>query len=354
MEKIASTRKIAYHSEKINAYLSNEDIRPTTLELDITSACNRSCRDCPSTTDLGKYDLEIELIDKLFCALNGETRGLLLTGGEPTLAPVFPDVLDLAGKHGFEEIAVVTNGSFLDKEPVVDSLLENASVVRVSLYDWPGEGGGDANPVLKNIENLRSRAEIKKSDLQIGVSLLTSEDKVDQLEFAVHMARDAGAHWAYFHPTCTNWDQGKPFLVSQRGVLEKIREIRNKKIESFTVMVYDDRYLDTEIFFNGYHSAHFLMVVGADGMNYLGAEVKYQPLYAIWNLRDNWKNDFFWDEIRTARIRSVKSDRYPPIMSRHRGVLYNDYIQRLMGKGSKEPGVIKSASSDALIHPNIL
>ncbi len=45
-----------------------------------------------------------------------------------------------------------------------------------------------------------------------------------------------------------------------------------------------DRYVDTGLSFDGYHAAHFLLVVGADGMNYLGAEVKYQPQYAIADL----------------------------------------------------------------------
>ena len=49
-----------------------------------------------------------------------------------------------------------------------------------------------------------------------------------------------------------------------------------------------------ELRFSAYHAAHFLLVVGADGKNYLGAEVKYQPAFILWDLKNNWREDFLW------------------------------------------------------------
>ena len=41
MSEIASTFKITYHRDKLRSYLRDEPIFPATLELDLTSACNR-------------------------------------------------------------------------------------------------------------------------------------------------------------------------------------------------------------------------------------------------------------------------------------------------------------------------
>ena len=47
------------------------------------------------------------------------------------------------------------------------------------------------------------------------------------------------------------------------------------------------------IVFQGYHAAHFIMVVGADGDNYLSSETKYQPRYRIAAGGDYEDDDFF-------------------------------------------------------------
>jgi len=157
VSKIASTFKITCHREKLESYLRNESIFPATLELDLTSACNRKCPNCPSTTNLPSYNLEDDLIERLFSRLEGETRGLLLTGGEPTMAPNFPGALRMARRYGFVDVVVVTNGTFLNEEKVASALLTDASAVRVSLYDWSAESWTGLSSTLECIEALRSR-----------------------------------------------------------------------------------------------------------------------------------------------------------------------------------------------------
>ena len=118
MLEIASANKIKYHKDKLEAYLHKEKILPATLELDISTECNKSCPNCPSTTSSNPNMLNLDFIERLFARLEGETRGLLLSGGEPTLSPIFQEVLRLARKYKFIDIAIVTNGSLLDKEQV--------------------------------------------------------------------------------------------------------------------------------------------------------------------------------------------------------------------------------------------
>jgi hypothetical protein len=112
--------------------------------------------------------------------------------------------------------------------------------------------------------------------------------------------------------------------------------------------------MKNEIKFNGYHAAHFLFVVGADGMNYLGAEVKYHPQHIIADVAGNWSKDFLWKRQRLQGIKAVDSKTYSAIGSRHRGVLYNGLIERLMQLGQKISDESFSFSKDRFLYPHIL
>jgi len=329
MVDVASAFKVAGHGDKITAYLNNEPIYPATLELDITSACTRECADCPSSRSRAHQNLSLDFIERLFDSLSGHTQGLLLTGGEPTMATAFPQVLAMARRYGFTNLAVVTNGSLLDSEKVAESLIAHATAVRVSSYDWSEESCDGLEPVLEKVTTLRGRIDESGSPLRIGVSALTSADRVPALDQVARATRSAGAHWIYFHPMCTEWRSGSPTRVDQTGVLGAIESCRLENNSEFQVHVSPQRYVFDELVFNGYHAAHFLLVIGADGLNYLGAEVKYFPGYAIADVAGNWRRDFLWQPERLKRIAEVNHRNYRAINSRHRGVLYNHYIESL-------------------------
>jgi organic radical activating enzyme len=348
--EIASAYKVTYHEEKLEAYLRNEQILPATLELDITTECTRRCPVCPSTTGPRSTMLDLGFVKRLFARLEGETRGLLLSGGEPTLAPVFPDVLRLARQYGFIDIAVVTNGTLLDREQVAAALCAYASTIRVSIYDWTGESREDLQATFRRIENLRSRVDREGSRLQIGVSALTSKENAGTVCSVAEKAASSGAHWIYFHPMCIRWDIGAPERVDQSGVLPKIRECQEQFSDGFRIFTFADRYVERQIDFTGYHAAHFLLVVGADGVNYLGAEVKYNPRYAIAHLT-SWHDDFLWRRERLRQIESVDSRTYAALASRHRGIMYNHVIQNLVNHSTRSP---EKLSADTYLFPHIL
>jgi len=354
MFEIASAYKVAYHREKLEAYLRNEQILPATVELDISTECNRRCPLCPSTRSPRSSTLNLGFIERLFARLEGQTRGLLLSGGEPTLSPLFPEVLRLAREYGFIDIAIVTNGSLLDKERVAAALCAYASTIRVSIYDWNRELRADLQATLRRIETLRSRIEREGSKLQIGVSALTSKENADALCSIARKVASAGAHWIYFHPMCIRWDTGAPERVDQSGVLAKIKECQKEQSDAFHIFTFPDRYAKRKIEFSGYHAAHFLLVIGADGMNYVGAEAKYHPQYIIADLTNNWRDDFLWRKERLKRIESINSRTYHALASRHRGVLYNQVIQDLINHGE---GFLDEASATygaTYVFPHIL
>ncbi len=354
MFQLASAYKISAHKTRIFSYLRQEPIFPVTLELDITSKCTRTCPDCPSSRSSDFHQLSLKFVSNLLAALQGETRGLLLTGGEPTISPDFPAVVRLARKYGFQDIAVVTNGSLLHRDSVIDALISSVSTLRISLYDWEEGALGEIETVLRRIADLRGKIEKAESPLQIGVSALTSKDRAGILIKLAQAVRDAGAHWIYFHPRCTGWDAGCPAQVDQEGVYREIGEYQERlsPAEAFRVFVSQSRYTDTALEFDGYHAAHFLLVIGADGLNYLAPEVKYQPRHVLADVANDWGDDFLWRKSRMENIQTVKSGTYPALRSRHRGVLYNDFIERIRSRSLSpaEESILRSPENIRFPH----
>lgn len=350
--EVASGYKIAAHRERVLAYLRGDAIYPVSLELDLTSRCSRTCRDCPSTRAREHWELSETFVQRLFSALSGNVPGLLLTGGEPTISPLFAGTLALARAQGFRDIAVVSNGSHLDRDDVRAALLAHAAVIRVSLYDWEEAVFAGAEMIFKRLAALRELIDAGRSPLRIGVSALTSKQRLGRLRRLVETAAASGVHWVYFHPRCRHWDQGRPQPEEQEGVLEEIARLREEYAGRIEIDVSSQRYQDFPLRFSGYHAAHFLMVVGADRKNYLGAEVKYHPAFVVADLGDGMADGFLWQAARLERIAAHNHGNYQALGSRHRGVLYNDFIERLL---EHEPGAQRILDARPVFqYPNIL
>jgi MoaA/NifB/PqqE/SkfB family radical SAM enzyme len=355
MAEMVSAFKVAYHRERLESYLRNEPVFPVTLELNLTAKCNRKCPDCPSRLGSAHMSLSAGYVERLFAYLKGHTKGLIVTGGEPTLSPAFPDVLQMARRdNGFEDIVVVTNGDCLGDAKVSSALVSYASAVRVSLYDWTATSFTGLEGTLRRIEALRKRVDSSGSPLEIGVSALTSSANADVLGEVADLAYSAGAHWIYFHPTCTRDIAGGASRLVQKAVLDKIKTCQEQRREGFEVFVLRERYESVNVEFEGYHAAHFVLMIGADEKNYLATEVRYQPHYVIWDLTRGWSNDFLWQDLRLERIRSVTSNAYPAQGTMNRGVLYNTFIEKLKHGARKLTDETAGIPADGFHLPHVL
>jgi MoaA/NifB/PqqE/SkfB family radical SAM enzyme len=336
--KVGSMLKVGFHKEKIKGYLEGKNILPVTLELDLTSECTRVCPECPSANSPKHHSLSVEFAEKLFAMLECQTPGLLLTGGEPTLSPIFSRVLEMARRFGFREISVVTNGDLIDKPHIAEALLKQATTIRLSIYDWEESSSQGFEDTLRRIESLRHRIDREGSELKIGTSALTSRFRINKLVRLVELLQEAGTHWIYLHPLCSKWALGSPELAEQDGVILKIEEINEMNSGQPSVFFFRERYQHTPLNFKGYHASNFLLVVGADGFNYLAPEVKYQSQFIIADFNEDSIRGTLWETKRQNLINSVKSRTYSPLQSRNRGILYSHFIEGLINqeKGALE------------------
>jgi hypothetical protein len=348
--EMVSPLKIFCHRQKIDAYLAGLPVFPVTLELGLTTTCNRSCPDCPSGNGKPGLFLRPETARRLFSLCRGNTSGVIFTGGEPTLHPGFGRFLASARGHGFSDVAVITNGSLLDREEILSPLLQCASVVRISLYEWQGAEPKGLDPTLRRIEGLRSRIEKTGSKLQIGTSMLTTAADREDLGRVAAEVRAAGAHWIYFHPSCIITPTGLRIQESQERILDSMDACRREQPDGFAVHYLAERFSSEAVCFQGYHSAHFILVVGADGANYLSSETKYQPCFRIASAEEYADDGFMWKPRRLEKIAAVRSEDYLAARSRNRGALYNHVLEKAKRSSTGNP----SPEATDFLHPHIL
>jgi hypothetical protein len=129
-------------------------------------------------------------------------------------------------------------------------------------------------------------------------------------------------------------------MVDQQGVVDEIHGLQESCQDPFDIYYSPERYHDQEIHFRGYHGAHFLMIVGADGKNYLGAEVKYQPSFEVADFNSGMAENFLWHPSRLEKIAGIESETYCAIQSRHRGALYSDLVEQMKQRNNSWEQII--------------
>jgi MoaA/NifB/PqqE/SkfB family radical SAM enzyme len=335
--KIFAPSKVTLDHQKIEAYIKGDQIYPTTIEMDLTQLCTRSCPGCPySVSRRPGLTLQMPFLNKLFGILGPHTPGIVLSGGEATLVPHFPETLALARKKGFKQIAIISNGGNIHQTKVMDALLENTTAIRVSMYDWQENESEYFITSLKKIEGLRNRVEKEGSKLEIGASILTRKEWNHRYESVGMQALNAGIDWLYFHPYCIDWDKKYPIKADQTGVLEAISDLKNSVSKDANIQVPYERYNETPLYFEKLHGSHFLIQVGADGINYAGPECKYEKEAELLNLNDYMEDDFLWHPQRLKILNELSSDNYRFIGTKHRPVIFSDHIQKLIQSADNE------------------
>lgn len=347
--RVFSPAKVDLQHAKVQAYLRGEPIWPTTMELDLTQVCSRACTGCPyGSARTAGLTLQLPFLDRLFGTLADRTTGLVLSGGESTIVPHFADTMALAKHHGFQEVAVISNGANLHVPAVQDALMEHGSAIRVSLYDWQEMDSEAFLGTLRKLEQFRDRVAKEGSRLDVSAAMLTRHSVAHRIVPVGLQALATGIDWLYFHPYCVDWDQKRPVQDDQTGVLEALEALREAAPGGANIQVPYERYDSRRLRFRKLHGSHFLIQVGADGVNYAGPECKYETDAALLDLHSDLKEDWLWDPRRVDRLEEINSDNYRYIGTKHRPPIFSDYIQQL------EDGLVAETPAATFSYPGII
>jgi hypothetical protein len=130
--------------------------------------------------------------------------------------------------------------------------------------------------------------------------------------FAETLALATGIDWLYFHPYCVDWDQKRPVQDDQSGVLQVLEALRKAAPAGANIQVPYERYDARPLRFRKLHGSHFLIQVGADGVNYAGPEGKYEEDAALLDLNAYLQDDWLWYPSRLGRLEEIAGIGRPP------------------------------------------
>lgn len=167
--------------------------------------CNADCKFCVAQLryqhknaiyqkehikDKDKYLERLEEVLKMIRPLNPSVS---LTGGEPTLSPIFTDIIELIDKYKFRKRTVTTNGSGLLKtinnDTVLNHLINNSfnhlNISRVSYNDilnreimrYTNDKEYCTNEMLGEILNITN-----KSDMKHRLSCVLLKESINSVE----------------------------------------------------------------------------------------------------------------------------------------------------------------------------
>jgi len=109
--------------------------RPTMAMIEITNRCNLSCRICFAETGAEPADIGLQVVKSRLEKLHSIAGAipLQISGGEPSLHPQLPEIIDYAKSTGFRNIELISNGIRISREPDYLPLLKKAGLTAVYL-----------------------------------------------------------------------------------------------------------------------------------------------------------------------------------------------------------------------------
>ncbi|MAH03311.1 radical SAM protein [Candidatus Pacearchaeota archaeon] len=178
---ILDGHKLAWHKDRVEAWLKGERIVPITIDYALTRACNFKCTYCYS--QLQKNDNTKMTKDHTFrflddCAELGVKGVILMGDGESTVSPHFAETLVYGKKKGVD-MAVATNGALL-KEEELEKILGSSTWFRFNISAgvpkrYSEIHGCKEKDFYKVIENIKKSVKIKKDkklDVTIGMQMV--------------------------------------------------------------------------------------------------------------------------------------------------------------------------------------
>ncbi len=157
----------------------------TSINLDLTTACNHSCLFCidHKVTNKGKKLKFEDIINSIITLKNNGLKSVILIGGgEPTLHPDFVDIVKFIKDKNLQ-LGISTNGTRIDKILSIIPFLKMSDYIRFSI-----DAGTDATyqvlhsppkkQTLFDILNLARKIKHFNSSVSIGYSFVICWDNI--------------------------------------------------------------------------------------------------------------------------------------------------------------------------------
>ena len=307
--------KLLFHTQRINQWLSGENVYPILVEFDLSNRCNHKCEFCTfkyiKDRSVLDTDLAMRSIDE-FAA--GGVKSINWTGGgEPLLHKDFCDIIRHAGSTGIDQ-GVFTNGSLLT-DKTIDALLDTHSWVRISIDAATRETYeqirrvDDFERVTRNIRRLVEAKKKKNSSTTIGIGFIITPDNYAEIEKFSDLITDLGVDYGQYKPCIKGFNDkeqisGEWWKQEVNPILEEVFE-KNKKA---VVNLYKLTDLIESSFDKAYEKCYghiFCPCIGASGDVWLCTHLRGLKKYSLGNLKDNTFDEIWHSKKREEVIKEI-------------------------------------------------
>ena|SRR3990167_1937693 len=359
-----SISKAVYQTDKIKSLQNHHSITPTELQVDLEAWCNHNCNFCSYRKDNGYNNEMLKLIgatpgekyndDKPIGKPSNDSRlplefartlpkqmfdndipAIELTGGgEPTLWPAFDELIENLAKYK-REIGLVTNGSSLS-DYMIKLLRDNCMWIRISMDASNQEihkkvhrtQGNEFDRIISNIKKL---CDGKRKDLIVGISFIINPDNVDDIEASIELYRSL-----YVDNIRFSWmyDSGGKSGLNDAEIThikERLDFYKGKyETDSFKIF-YDKTRIDSYTQPNDFTKCYiqrFVWAIGADSKLYPCCIMKYDPNYAIADLKEKTIGEVINDIETEMKMNNLEPSKCLPCWLRGKNFSIRDAVEK--------------------------
>ena len=179
---------------------------PLSFAVELTYACNNSCTGCANVWGSRRQQTLTrwqELFNRIAPPEHPDKYAELirLTGGEPTLHPEFPQIVDHVDSLGIAHV-LFTNGRWPASSATIElyQKQENCLGMLVSLHgstpDAHNSLVGDKDAFTETCGNIRQAAD---AGIEVFTNTILSKESCEQVEDIIHLSKELGADYAVFN-----------------------------------------------------------------------------------------------------------------------------------------------------------
>ena len=205
MEKIIlDGHKLAWHKDRVNAWLRGERIAPITIDCALTRRCTYRCTYCYGM--LQSNDEKKMTKDVIFRFLDGAAEiGVkaisFVSDGESTCSPHIYDAI-LRGRQNGLDMALGTNG-YLLKDDRLEEILPALTYLRFNISAGEADRyvsihGCKQEHFLKVINTIKEAVRIKKEnslDVTLGLQMVLLPEFADQIIPLTKLGKELGVDY---------------------------------------------------------------------------------------------------------------------------------------------------------------
>jgi MoaA/NifB/PqqE/SkfB family radical SAM enzyme len=218
-------------AERVESWFNGRPKKPYKIDFFITERCNLNCRFCnfPLVNKI-RYERELtreELLDIVdYCGKN-DVGIVGILGGEPFIRKnVLLEVMEKIKEYGIAG-SIVSNGTLLDKECMMDLVKIEWDLVRFSLdgieatHDFLRNKSGSFKTLISTIEKLnevKKKFKTKKPTIEINTVLCNKNYK--ELPEVIKLASSLSCNHVYILPMIEFTEYSKKLRIMKENLSE--------------------------------------------------------------------------------------------------------------------------------------